>query len=281
MRAAILEDGTLAIREVPTPEPGADEALVHLRAAGVCHSDLHIMQGDWPWVRAGQAMPLGHEGIGVVEALGPAAEQEAAVAVGDRVILGLGGAGGGYWCGACEYCLSRRPRLCAQAKGIMGTYAEHIRLWARSLVVLPDAVDDEQVPLACGGLTAYSAVKKLWRFGVPPGKEVAIIGAAGGLGHYGVQVARAFGYKVLGVDVGEERTPSSCARWGPRPRTTWARRRSGSAGTTAAPTSRRSCSRPGWPASTSACTHSDKAASSWPSASRRPAKASSRSAPST
>ncbi len=87
----------------------------------------------------------------------------------------------------------------------MGTYAEHIRLWARSLVVLPDAVGDEQVPLACGGLTAYSAVKKLWRFGVPPGKEVAIIGAAGGLGHYGVQVARAFGYKVLGVDVGEAR----------------------------------------------------------------------------
>src|SRR5262245_28885524 len=206
MRAAILEDGRLEIREVPEPEPQAGEALVRLQAAGVCHSDLHLVRGDWPgFGRPGGAMALGHEGIGVVEALGPEGERPAAVNVGDRVILGLGGAGGGYWCGACEFCLSGRPRLCAQAKPALGTYAEQIRLWSRSLVVLPDALGDEQVPLACGGLTAYSAVKKLWRFGVPPGKEVAIIGAAGGLGHYGVQAARAFGYKVLGVDVGEAR----------------------------------------------------------------------------
>lgn len=206
MRAAILEDGRLEIREVPTPEPRAGEVLVRLRAAGVCHSDLHLVRGDWPgFGRPGGAMPLGHEGIGVVEALGPEGERPAEVSVGDRVILGLGGAGGGYWCGACEFCLSGRPRLCAQARPLLGTYADQIRLWARALVVLPEAVGDEQVPLACGGLTAYSAVKKLWRFGVPPGKPVAIIGAAGGLGHYGVQVAKAFGYQVLGVDVGEAR----------------------------------------------------------------------------
>ena len=206
MRAAIREDGRVEIREVPTPEPGADEALVRLRTAGVCHSDLHMARGDWPgFVRPDRATPLGHEGIGVVEALGPEGDRPAGVSVGDRVILGLGGAGGGYWCGACEFCLGGRPRLCAEAKPLMGTYAEQIRSWSRSLVVLPDAVGDDQVPLACGGLTAYSAVKKLWRFGVPPGKPVAIIGAAGGLGHYGVQVARAFGYKVLGVDVGEAR----------------------------------------------------------------------------
>jgi alcohol dehydrogenase, propanol-preferring len=206
MRAAILEDGKVEIREVPTPEPRADEALVRLRAAGVCHSDLHLARGDWPgFGRPDGAMQLGHEGIGVVEALGPRGERPAGVNVGDRVILGLGGAGGGYWCGACEFCLGGRPRLCAQARPVMGTYAEHIRLWARSLVVLPDTVGDEQVPLACGGLTAYSAVKKLWRFGIPPGKAVAVIGAAGGLGHYGVQVAKAFGYQVLGVDVGEAR----------------------------------------------------------------------------
>jgi propanol-preferring alcohol dehydrogenase len=206
MRAAILEDGKVEIREVPTPEPRADDALVRLRAVGVCHSDLHLARGDWPgFGRPDGAMQLGHEGIGVVEALGPRGERPAGVNVGDRVILGLGGAGGGYWCGACEFCLGGRPRLCAQARPVMGTYAEHIRLWARSLVVLPDTVGDEQVPLACGGLTAYSAVKKLWRFGIPPGKAVAVIGAAGGLGHYGVQVAKAFGYQVLGVDVGEAR----------------------------------------------------------------------------
>jgi propanol-preferring alcohol dehydrogenase len=70
---------------------------------------------------------------------------------------------------------------------------------------LPDEVGDEEVSLACGGLTAYGAVKKLLRFGVLPGKPVALIGAAGGLGHYGVQIAKAFGYKVVGVDVGRNK----------------------------------------------------------------------------
>jgi propanol-preferring alcohol dehydrogenase len=146
---------------------------------------------------------MGHEGIGIVEGLGPGAEKF--VKQGDRVILGLGGTGGGYWCGACEYCLSGRPRLCKETKGILGTYAEFISLWAKSLVKLPEEVSDQEAPLACGGLTAYSAVKKLIKFEVLPGKPVAIIGAAGGLGHYAVQVAKAFGYKVVGVDVGQEK----------------------------------------------------------------------------
>jgi threonine dehydrogenase-like Zn-dependent dehydrogenase len=60
---------------------------------------------------------IGHEAVGVVEALGPGAERF--TAVGDRVILGLGGTGGGYWCGACDYCPGGRPRHCSQGKGIM------------------------------------------------------------------------------------------------------------------------------------------------------------------
>jgi alcohol dehydrogenase, propanol-preferring len=204
MRAAVVESGRVEIREVPRPEPGPEDALVELSTAGVCHSDLHLARGDWPgWGRSDGPMPLGHEGVGTVVELGPGAERY--VSVGDRVILGLGGAGGGYWCGACEYCLGGRPRLCRESRAIMGTFAEHIRLWARSLVVLPETVSDEQVPLACGGLTAYAAVKKLWRLGVPPAKNVAIVGAAGGMGHYGVQVAKAFGYRVIGIDVGAER----------------------------------------------------------------------------
>jgi propanol-preferring alcohol dehydrogenase len=204
MKAAVLDQGEVHVRDIPRPEPRNEEALVRLAVSGVCGSDLHLLKGDWPgFVRTDRAVTLGHEGIGVVEALGPGADRF--TRVGERVILGLGGTGGGYWCGACEYCLGGRPRLCGQAKGIIGTYAEHIRVWARSLVVLPDAVGDDQVPLACAGLTAYSAVKKLWRAGVLPGSEVAVIGAAGGLGHLAVQVARVFGYKVLGVDVGEER----------------------------------------------------------------------------
>jgi len=203
MKAAILDKGKLDVREVPKPSPQYEQALVRITAAGVCHSDLHLLRGDWPRFILPYPIPMGHEGIGIVEALGPGAEKF--VQIGDRVILGLGGTGGGYWCGACEYCLSGRPRLCREAKGIIGTYAEYIALWAKSLVRLPESVGDQEVSLACGGLTAYSAVKKLIRFGVLPGKPVAIIGAAGGLGHYAVQVAKAFGYKVVGVDVGQDK----------------------------------------------------------------------------
>jgi alcohol dehydrogenase, propanol-preferring len=87
----------------------------------------------------------------------------------------------------------------------MGTFAELFPVWAPSLVTMPDGVGDHEAPLACGGLTAYGAVKKLQRFGVLPGRPVAIIGAAGGLGHYAVQLATAFGYRVVGVDLGQER----------------------------------------------------------------------------
>lgn len=203
MRAVILDDGKLLIKDVPKPVPGYEEALIKLTAAGVCHSDLHLRKGDWPrFIRHGPT-PLGHEGIGIVEELGAGAEKY--IKKGDRVILGLGGTGGGYWCGACEYCLSGRPRLCKETKGVRGTYAEYISLWVKALVKLPDSIPDTEVPLACGGLTAYSAVKKLLKYDILPGKPVAIIGAAGGLGHYAVQIANAFGYKVVGVDLGTEK----------------------------------------------------------------------------
>jgi len=78
-------------------------------------------------------------------------------------------------------------------------------VYAPGLVRLPDGVADHEAPLACGGLTAYGAVKKLQKHGVEPGRAVAIVGAAGGLGHYAVQLAHAFGYRVVGVDIGEER----------------------------------------------------------------------------
>ena len=200
MKAARVVDGAVVVKDLPTPEPGPEEARIRITAAGVCHSDLHLARGDWNGVRP---EVLGHEAIGVVEALGPGAERF--TSVGDRVILGLGGAGGGYWCGACEYCLSGRPRHCAQGKGILGTFAEQFCVWAKGLVTLPDSVADREAPLACGGLTAYGAVKKLVKHDVTPGRPIAVVGAAGGLGHYAVQLAKAFGYEVVGVDVGAER----------------------------------------------------------------------------
>ena len=100
MKAILVEGGAVSVGDIDVPEPTAGQALVRISAAGVCHSDLHLAKGDWMGVTTPQ---LGHEAIGVVEALGPGAEAD--VAVGQRVILGLGGAGGAFWCGACEYCL--------------------------------------------------------------------------------------------------------------------------------------------------------------------------------
>ncbi|HEU5301647.1 MAG TPA: zinc-binding dehydrogenase [Acidimicrobiia bacterium] len=197
MKAAMTQEGSVEVHDIPTPSPGDDEALIRITASGVCHSDLHMVRAS-----SKKPMPIGHEAIGIVEALGPGAERS--VAVGDRVILGMGGMGG-YWCGACEYCLRGLTRHCAQGKRIVGTFAEHIALWAPSLVPVPEAVADHDAPLACGGLTAYGAVKKLVEHDVAPGGRVAIVGAAGGLGHYAVQIAVSLGYEVIGVDVGEDK----------------------------------------------------------------------------
>ena len=202
MRAAILEEiGTLTVKEVPKPTPGHEEALVKITTSGICHSDLHMVKKHWGFTNP--PVPMGHEGIGIVEELGPGAEVY--VQKGDRVILGLGSSGGRYWCGACEYCLSGNTMFCNRVKNLLGTYAEYISIWAKALVKLPDEISDREVPLACGGLTAYSAIKKLGNYGINAGKTVAIIGAAGGLGHYAVQIAKALGYKVIGVDIGPEK----------------------------------------------------------------------------
>lgn len=203
MKAAMLESGRLTIEDIPKPCAGPEQALVRISASGVCHSDVHLVKGNWPRLTPPRPFAIGHEGIGTIEALGKGAEKY--VDVGDRVILGLGGLGGGYWCGACEYCLSGRTRLCREAKPLLGTHAEYIAVWSKALVKLPDLVSDLEVSLACGGLTAYSAIKKLIRFNVIPGQPLALIGAAGGLGHYAIQIAKAFGYVVVGVDMGKEK----------------------------------------------------------------------------
>ncbi|MEL6980930.1 MAG: zinc-binding dehydrogenase [Actinomycetota bacterium] len=200
MQAARINEGQLSITDVEVPTPEPEHARVRITAAGVCHSDLHLARGEWHGVNV---TSCGHEAIGIVEELGQGAERF--VSVGDRVILGLGGTGGGYWCGACIHCLGGEPRLCAEGKGIMGTFAEQFCVYAKSLVAIPDSVGDHEAPLACGGLTAYGAVKKLFKHQINPGSTIGIIGAAGGLGHYAVQLAKNFGYEVVAVDLGEER----------------------------------------------------------------------------
>src|SRR5262249_56810567 len=111
--------------------------------------------GRGGWVGIREIGSIGHEGIGVVEALGPGADRFVAIA--DRVILGLGGAGGGYWCGACRQCIAGRTRLCVSTRMLMGTFAEYLPVWARALVKIPDNLSDREAPLASRGGTPISA----------------------------------------------------------------------------------------------------------------------------
>ncbi|MFX1377278.1 MAG: zinc-dependent alcohol dehydrogenase [Promethearchaeota archaeon] len=201
MRAAILQKtGKVSIMNVPKPSPERGEALVKITTAGVCHTDLHVVMAEW--MELPTPRPLGHEGIGIVEEVGPDLESD--IKVGDRVILGLGGTGG-YWCGTCEYCLSSQSMFCPERKPLFGIFSEYISVWAQSLVKIPDELSNNEVSLACGGLTAYRAIKKLKSLKISPDKPIAIIGAAGGLGHYAVQIAKNFGYNVIGVDIGSEK----------------------------------------------------------------------------
>ena len=203
MKAARLEDGTLHIRDIPVPVPGDEEALVRISASGVCHSDLHLARGDWLGVpRSGS---IGHEAIGVVEALGPGAERFVA---GRRPRDPRARRHG-------RRLLVRRVRV-LPARAAAPLPRRPSASWApspstsacgrRSLVQLPDAGRRR------GGAARVRRPHRVRRgeeaarsTTSSPGRPIAVIGAAGGLGHYAVQIAHAFGYRVVGVDIGEER----------------------------------------------------------------------------
>ena len=103
------------------------------------------------------------------------------------------------------YVLDQYVLLCRLTKESSAPFAELFAVYAPSLVTLPDSISDDEAPLACGGLTRVRRRQEVAEVQVGPGRPVAVIGAAGGLGHYAVQLATAFGYDVVGVDVGAER----------------------------------------------------------------------------
>ncbi|MGC2288679.1 MAG: zinc-dependent alcohol dehydrogenase [Thermoplasmata archaeon] len=210
MRAAVLTTwgAPLALQEMDAPRPGPGELLARIRVSGVCHSDVHQWKGDWPGERALMESKgvrvIGHEGVGIVESVGPGVTR---FVVGDRV----GVPWMNSWCGGCEVCLTGYAQWCPNAETtsvtVNGTFAELATVSERAAVSIPTAIpDDEAAPLMCAGVTAYGAVRRLvTELRIPPGKIVAIVGAAGGLGHYAVQIAEALGYRVAGIDVGENR----------------------------------------------------------------------------
>jgi propanol-preferring alcohol dehydrogenase len=203
MKAALLRDFAkpLSFEDVPVPVPADDEVLIRIEACGVCHSDLHIAEGDQPLLRERAKMPLipGHEVVGRVVGRGVAVTRPA---IGARV--------GVAWrysaCGVCDSCREGRENLC-QAGGttgltVDGGYAEFMCAKASHALPVPDALTPEQAaPLFCAGVTVYRALR---RAEVGPGQRVAVVGV-GGLGHLAVQVAVAFGAEVFALDVADDK----------------------------------------------------------------------------
>ena len=198
MRAAVVTDFArpLQLKQVPVPVPGPGQALVRIEASGVCHTDIHAAHGDWP-VKPPLPFIPGHEGVGVIEALGPGVQVRS---VGERVAIPwLGSA-----CGRCRYCVSGRETLCESQTNtgysVNGAYAEYALAAADYVVPVPDWVSTvEAAPLTCAGVTTYKAVKVA---GVGPTDHVAVFGV-GGLGHLAVQYARIAGGFVTAVDLDE------------------------------------------------------------------------------
>ena len=196
MKAAVVRafGKPLVIEEVPVPRPAAGDILVKIEACGVCHTDLHAAEGDWP-VKPNPPFIPGHEGVGHVVAVGAGVSH---VKEGDRV--------GVPWlysaCGYCEHCLGGWETLCETQQNtgysVNGGFAEYALANAAYVGHLPDNVGFVDIaPVLCAGVTVYKGLKVT---DTKPGDWVVISGV-GGLGHMAVQYARAMGLNVAAVDV--------------------------------------------------------------------------------
>jgi alcohol dehydrogenase, propanol-preferring len=200
MKAAVVTafDQPLEIQEVSVPTPGPDQVLVRIEASGLCHTDIHAAQGDWP-VKPTPPFTPGHEGVGTIAAVGANATMWS---IGDRVAIPWLG----YACGRCEYCITGRETLCTAQHNtgysIDGAHAEYTVADARFVVAVPDGVAVfDAAPLTCAGVTTYKAIKVA---GVRPAERVGVFGI-GGLGHLAQQYAQIFGAETVAVDVTEDK----------------------------------------------------------------------------
>jgi len=198
----------LQLQEIPVPEVAENDILVRVRAAGICHSDVHYRAGRSPVKPL--PMTLGHEVAGVVEQVG---SQVSRVSVGDRVCLHYN-----ITCGECYYCSTGNEQFCGKALMLghytNGGYAEYIAVPARNAVALPDKIPFEQgATLMCASATAFHALRKSR---LKAGETVAVFGV-GGLGMSAIQLARAFGaIDVFAVDINEAKLELA-AQYGAKP----------------------------------------------------------------
>ena len=203
MKAAVLHElkKPLAVEEAERPVPGEGEVLIKVEASGVCHSDLHIIEGDWKQFGGITKIPLipGHETAGRVAEAGSGVRD---LRPGDRV-----GVPWIHWtCGECEFCRAGFENLCSRQKitgcTVNGGFAEYIKAPASHATKIPDAVSSIQAaPLFCAGVTVYRALKQAQ---LTPGERLAIFGV-GGLGHLAIQIAKEMGLEVTAVDVSDDK----------------------------------------------------------------------------
>jgi alcohol dehydrogenase, propanol-preferring len=203
MKAAVLHafKSPLALEDVPRPEPAADEVLLEVEVCGVCHSDLHVADGDWTQLAGIVKKPLilGHEIVGRVVERGSAVQS---VEIGERV-----GVPWLQWtCGQCEFCREGNENLCLRQRitGVMvdGGYAEFCKAPASHVVKIPDSLSSEEAaPLLCAGVTVHRALKQAK---IRAGQRLAVFGV-GGLGHLAIQIGRAAGAEVTAIDVADEK----------------------------------------------------------------------------
>ncbi|HEU4590969.1 MAG TPA: zinc-dependent alcohol dehydrogenase [Steroidobacteraceae bacterium] len=200
MKAAVVRSfgQPLSIEELPVPEPGPGEVLVKIVTSGVCHTDLHAADGDWP-VKPTRPFIPGHEGVGFVAALGAGVH---GVREGDAVGLA--------WlhdaCGRCEHCTGGWETLCESQHNtgysVNGTFAEYAIGKAGFLAHLPAHGDFAQLaPILCAGVTTYKGIKETE---ARPGEWLAVSGI-GGLGHLAIQYAKIMGLRVIALDVSAEK----------------------------------------------------------------------------
>ena len=178
-------------------ELGAADVEIKISHCGVCHSDVHLIDNDWG-VSKYPFIP-GHEIVGTVSAVGSGVTDRK---VGQRVGVG--------WqadsCGVCEWCRQGDEHLCAKSQptcvGRNGGYADRIRVNAKFAIPVPSVLESESVaPLLCGGITVYSPLRN---HGVRPSSRVGVIGI-GGLGHLGLQFAKAFGAEVTAFSTSKDK----------------------------------------------------------------------------
>ena len=196
MKAAVVREfrKPLVIEEVAVPEPGPGMIQVAIKASGVCHTDLHAAEGDWP-VKPKPPFIPGHEGVGFVSAVGAGVTH---VKEGDRV--------GVPWlytaCGHCRHCLGGWETLCVEQQNtgysVNGGFADYVIADPNYVGHLPANIGFVEIaPVLCAGVTVYKGLKVT---DTKPGDWVVISGI-GGLGHMAVQYAKAMGLNVAAVDI--------------------------------------------------------------------------------